>query len=99
VKVNHRGSGERGTLDMGSGRGIEARWRSPRLTPPFDEVARLARQEASVDCWSHFQPICRGPLFAIVALIAIVLSAIPSIILRQIASLLQRRWTRDRPST
>lgn len=55
---------------------------SSRLRPTDREIIELARRETDpreVDC---FEPICRGPFFALIAIPLIALAALPSCLLR-----------------
>ena len=52
------------------------------LKPRDEEVLALAEKEGQPDVAGAFQPICRGPLFAVVALAAVGLASIPGILLR-----------------
>jgi len=53
-----------------------------RLRPTDAEIRELARRETRPELASKFEPIARGPLFAIAALIAIGLAALPSLLVR-----------------
>jgi len=68
------------------------------FTPPMDDIVRLALEEASPDHWARFQPICRGPLFAVAALVAILLSALPWIAVQIVRAVVARQWRRDQHS-
>ena len=57
------------------------------LKPRDEEVLALAEQEARPDLAAAFQPICRGPLFALAALAVVGVASVPGIVLRLIKAL------------
>lgn len=52
------------------------------LKPSDREILALAVRETDPREAHRFEPICRGPLFAVLAIPAIVLLAIPSLVVR-----------------
>jgi hypothetical protein len=60
------------------------------LKPSEHEVIALALRETDAREAHRFEPICRGPLFAVVAIPAIVLLAIPSLVARALRGWLGR---------
>ena len=61
------------------------------LKPTDREIRVLARRETDPRQAARFEPICRGPLFALVAIPLVVLAALPFCLLR----LLQAPFGRD----
>jgi hypothetical protein len=55
---------------------------SGTLKPTDREIRDLARRETDPREAARFAPICRGPLFALVAIPLVVLAALPSCLLR-----------------
>jgi hypothetical protein len=53
-----------------------------RLRPTDREIVELARRETDAREAARFEPICRGPLFALVAIPLLVLAALPACLLR-----------------
>jgi hypothetical protein len=52
------------------------------LRPTDREILELARRETDPREAARFEPICRGPLFALLAIPLVVLLALPSCALR-----------------
>jgi hypothetical protein len=59
------------------------------LKPRDEEVLALAEKEARPDLAAAFQPICHGPVFALVALAVVGVASIPGILLRLIKATLR----------
>ena len=68
------------------------------LKPRADAILKIARDETTVDRWQRFEPICRGPVFAVAALAAIGLVAVPWVLYRAVTSMQPGLWTRHRRS-
>jgi hypothetical protein len=49
-----------------------------RLKPTDREILDLARRESDSRAAAEFEPICRGPLFALLAIPVIALAAAPA---------------------
>ena len=60
------------------------------LKPTDREILELARRETDAREVDRFQPICRGPIFALVAIPLVALMALPSCLLRLIRGLRTR---------
>jgi len=56
------------------------------LKPRDEEVLALAEKESRPDLASAFRPICRGPVFAVVAIALVGLASIPAMALRLVKS-------------
>jgi predicted membrane-bound mannosyltransferase len=54
------------------------------LKPRDEEVLALAEKESTPDLAGAFRPICRGPVFAVVALAVVGVVSIPGMVLRLI---------------
>jgi hypothetical protein len=63
---------------------------SRHLKPTDREILELARRETDLRQAGRFQPICRGPLFALIAIPLVALAALPACLLRLIRGLLAR---------
>jgi len=63
---------------------------SRHLKPTDREILALAERETDPAQVSRFAPICRGPLFALMAIPLVVLAALPSCLYR-----LCRGWLRS----
>ncbi len=63
---------------------------SRHLKPTDREILALARRETDVREVARFEPISRGPLFAMIAIPLVVLAALPACLLRLIRGLLAR---------
>jgi hypothetical protein len=63
---------------------------SSQLGPTDREILELARRETDVREADRFEPICRGPLFALIAIPLLVLAALPACLLRLVRGL----WAR-----
>lgn len=57
-----------------------------RLKPTDEEIRQLALRETDAAQADRFEPIVRGPVFAILALACIGLAALPSLLWRLFAS-------------
>jgi len=60
------------------------------LKPSDREILALALRETDPREAHDFEPICRGPLFAVLAIPAIVLLAVPSLVVRALRALAGR---------
>ena len=61
------------------------------LKPTDDEIEALALRETDPAQAARFGPITRGPLFAMLAMAAVVLAAIPACVVRIVRGLLGSR--------
>ena len=59
------------------------------LKPRDEEVLALAEREADPGLFAHFEPICRGPWFAVLALAIVGLLSLPGMAWRLGAYLLK----------
>ena len=55
------------------------------------ELADMARAEADPANYDRFQPICRGPVFALFVMAAAVLAALPAMVARVVRNSLHLR--------
>ncbi len=60
------------------------------LGPTDDQIRALARREADPSNVRAFSPIARGPVFAVLALLALGLLAVPLALVQLVAHLRQR---------
>jgi len=60
------------------------------LKPTDREILELARRETDLREADRFEPICRGPLFALIAIPLVALAALPACLLRLIRGRLAR---------
>jgi hypothetical protein len=63
---------------------------SRHLRPTDREILELARRETDAREVERFEPICRGPLLAAVAILAVLLAALPACLLRLIRGSIAR---------
>lgn len=61
-----------------------------RLKPTEEEVRELALRETDARAFRRFQPINRGPLFAVSAILVVLFVSIPASIIRLFRSGLHR---------
>ena len=62
------------------------------LKPSDEEVLALAERETDPELAAQFDPICRGPLLAMLALACVGLASLPAILVRLLKALLH--WFR-----
>jgi hypothetical protein len=60
------------------------------LKPSDDEIRKLALRETDPTQVHRFEPIARGPVFAVIALATVLLLALPSCALRLLRGLARR---------
>ena len=63
---------------------------SRHLKPTDHEILELAQRETDAREADRFQPICRGPLFALIAIPLVAVAALPSCLLRLLRGLRAR---------
>ncbi len=68
------------------------------LGPTDEQIRALARREADPLYAAAFAPIARGPVFAVLALLALGLLALPLALLQLAAHGLRRRSTEPAPA-
>jgi len=61
------------------------------VKPTEDEIVRLAVEETDPSRVAKFEPVARGPVFALLALAAVGLAALPSCLFRIVRGALRPR--------